>query len=72
MGALEQTSLRLGMVPLVDAAPLIVARDKGFFAREGLEVQLSVEASWASIRDKVVLPAPEGEDRMNIRPRRWS
>jgi two-component system, oxyanion-binding sensor len=68
MGALEQTSLRLGMVPLVDAAPLIVARDKGFFAREGLEVQLSVEASWASIRDKVVAGLLDGAQMLAPMP----
>ncbi len=50
---LEKTELKIGLVPLVDAAPLIVAKEKGFFAAHGLDVTLSVEASWASIRDKV-------------------
>ena len=50
---LEKTELKIGLVPLVDAAPLIIAREKGFFAAHGLQVELSVEASWANIRDKV-------------------
>lgn len=50
---LEKTQLKIGLVPLVDAAPLIVAREKGFFAAHGLDVTLSIEASWANIRDKV-------------------
>lgn len=65
---LEKTALRLGMVPLVDAAPLIVARDKGFFARQGLEVQLSVESSWASIRDKVVAGVLDGAQMLAPMP----
>jgi NitT/TauT family transport system ATP-binding protein/nitrate/nitrite transport system substrate-binding protein len=52
--------LRLGFVPLNDAAALIVARDKGFFAAEGLKVDLSREASWATVRDKVSVGALDG------------
>ncbi|MES2035973.1 MAG: CmpA/NrtA family ABC transporter substrate-binding protein [Pseudomonadota bacterium] len=52
--------LTLGFIPLNDAAPLIVARDKGFFAEEGLQVDLSREASWATIRDKLAIGALDG------------
>ncbi len=54
-GTPEIRELVLGFVALTDAAPLIVAREKGMFRRHGLSVQLSREASWASIRDKVAL-----------------
>jgi NitT/TauT family transport system ATP-binding protein/nitrate/nitrite transport system substrate-binding protein len=50
----------LGFVPLNDAAPLIVALERGFFAAEGLEVSLSREVSWATARDKVAAGALEG------------
>lgn len=49
----EKTRLQLGMVPLADAAPLVVARERGYFARHGLDVGLSVEGSWAGVRDKL-------------------
>jgi ABC-type nitrate/sulfonate/bicarbonate transport system substrate-binding protein len=52
--------LRLGFLPLTDAAALIVAHERGFFAREGLPVELSREASWATVRDKVVVGALDG------------
>ncbi len=58
--ALEKNRLKLGLVPLVDAAPLVVAKERGFFAEVGLEVELSREASWASIRDKVAVGALDG------------
>jgi len=45
--------LRVGFVPLTDAAPLIVAEAQGFFADEGLEVELVREVSWATVRDKL-------------------
>jgi nitrate/nitrite transport system substrate-binding protein len=44
--------MRLGFMPLNDCAPLAVAEAKGFFADEGLDVELVREASWANIRDK--------------------
>jgi ABC-type nitrate/sulfonate/bicarbonate transport system substrate-binding protein len=52
--------LTLGFVPLTDCAPLVVAKAQGFFAEEGLEVALSREASWATIRDKVLVGALDG------------
>jgi ABC-type nitrate/sulfonate/bicarbonate transport system substrate-binding protein len=45
--------LRIGFIPLVDAAALIVAVDKGFAAAEGLEVELVREVSWSNVRDKL-------------------
>ncbi|MDR3493195.1 MAG: CmpA/NrtA family ABC transporter substrate-binding protein [Ancalomicrobiaceae bacterium] len=44
-----------GFVALVDCAPLIVARDKGFAERQGLELTLVRETSWANIRDRIFL-----------------
>jgi nitrate/nitrite transport system ATP-binding protein len=52
-GRVEKTRLKIGFIPLTDCAPLVVAKEKGFFARHGLDVTLSLESSWANIRDKV-------------------
>lgn len=49
----KQTTLRLGFVPLTDCAPLAVAMETGIFERYGLNVVLSRELGWASIRDKI-------------------
>jgi two-component system, oxyanion-binding sensor len=43
----------IGFIPLVDAAALIVAVDKGFTAAEGLDVTLVREVSWSNVRDKL-------------------
>ena len=45
--------LRIGFIPLADAAALIVAVDKGFCAAEGLDVTLVREVSWSNVRDKL-------------------
>jgi hypothetical protein len=45
--------LHIGFIPLVDAAALIVAVDKGFAAAEGLDVTLVREVSWSNVRDKL-------------------
>ncbi|MGB8402033.1 CmpA/NrtA family ABC transporter substrate-binding protein [Bradyrhizobium sp.] len=47
------TPLRIGFIPLVDAAALIVAVDRGFAAAEGLDVTLVREVSWSNVRDKL-------------------
>lgn len=46
--------LRLGFVALTDAAPIIAASEFGHFKRNGLEVELSREIGWATMRDKVL------------------
>lgn len=54
---IEKTRLTIGFMPLCDCAPLVVAKERGFFAEQGLEVALCREASWANIRDKLVVGA---------------
>ncbi len=45
--------VRIGLLRLTDAAPVIMAQENGFFADQGLDVRLSVEPSWANIADKL-------------------
>ena len=45
--------MRIGLLRLTDSAPVIAAHEFGFFADEGLEVELVVEPSWANIADKL-------------------
>jgi ABC-type nitrate/sulfonate/bicarbonate transport system substrate-binding protein len=47
------TPLHVGFIPLIDAAALIVAVDKGFAKAEGLDVTLAREVSWSNVRDKL-------------------
>jgi ABC-type nitrate/sulfonate/bicarbonate transport system substrate-binding protein len=47
-------NLRVGFVPLLDAAPLIAARERGFFSAEGLDVTLERQLGWGNVRAKLV------------------
>jgi nitrate/nitrite transport system ATP-binding protein len=47
---LEKVNLEIGFIPLTDCAPLVVAQEKGFFEKYGLEeVTLNREPSWKAI-----------------------
>lgn len=48
-------TVRIGFIPLVDAATLLVAVEKGFTVEESLDVQLVREVSWSNIRDKLAV-----------------
>lgn len=51
---LEKINLDLGFIPLTDCAPLVVAKEKGFFQKHGLEqVNLVKEPSWQAIADGI-------------------
>ena len=45
--------IKIGFVPLVDCAPLVLAKELGYFEERGLQVQLVREPGWASVRDKI-------------------
>ena len=56
----EKPDLKLGFIPLIDCCVLAVALEKGIFEKNGLNVELTKEASWANIRDKVCVGALDG------------
>jgi two-component system, oxyanion-binding sensor len=53
-GAPSPRKLRVGFVPLTDCAPLVMAHELGLFKKFGLNVTLSRELGWATIRDKII------------------
>ena len=50
---IEKSTLKLGFIKLTDMAPLAVAKEKGFFAEEGLNVRLEPQANWKVLHDGV-------------------
>jgi bicarbonate transport system ATP-binding protein len=52
---LEKVNLQLGFVPLTACAPMIIAKEKGFFVKHGLEqASLVRESSWRGVVDGIV------------------
>lgn len=57
----EVTKAKLGYIPIVESAPLIIAKEKGFFAEFGMTgVELAKQASWGSARDNVEIGSAGG------------
>lgn len=57
----ETTKVQLGYIPIVESAPLIIAKEKGFFAKYGMtDVNLAKQASWGSARDNVEIGSAGG------------
>ncbi|MEO5335290.1 MAG: ABC transporter substrate-binding protein [Magnetospirillum sp. WYHS-4] len=57
----ETTKAVFGFIALMDAAPLIVAKDKGFFAKHGMpDVVVQKQASWGTTRDNLELGSAGG------------
>jgi len=50
----EKPNLKLGFIKLTDMAPLAIAKEKGFFAEEGLNVTLEPQANWKVLLDGVI------------------
>jgi nitrate/nitrite transport system substrate-binding protein len=67
-GAPETTKAVLGFIALTDAAPLIIAKEKGFYAKYGMpDVEVVKQASWGTTRDNLVLgSAGNGIDGAHI------
>jgi len=58
---IESTKITLGYIPIVEAAPLIIAQEKGFFAKYGMtEVTIAKQANWGSARDNVEIGSAGG------------
>jgi len=64
----ETTKAVLGFIALTDSAPLIIAKEKGLFAKYGMpDVEVVKQASWGTTRDNLVLgSAGNGIDGAHI------
>ena len=55
LAAPEKTKLKIGFIALTDCAPLVIAKEKGFFAAEGLDVDVAKEGGgWPGIQQKTI------------------
>jgi nitrate/nitrite transport system substrate-binding protein len=53
-GPLEKASLKVGFIPITCATPIIMAAPMGFYAKQGLDVEVVKTAGWAVVRDKTL------------------
>lgn len=50
---MKQSQVHCGFLPLVDCAPLIIAKELTFAAQEGLDLVLMKQPSWSALRDRL-------------------
>lgn len=64
----ETTKAKLGFIALTDSAPLIIAKEKGFFAKYGMkDVEVIKQKSWPVTRDNLKIgSAGDGIDGAHI------
>lgn len=62
------TVVDFGYVPLLDAAPLILAEELGFAAEERLHFRLHPAHSWSQLRDMVALGRVDAAQMLSVIP----
>lgn len=57
----EVKTIKIGYVPIVEAVPIIIAQEKGLFAKYGMtDVKVEKQANWGSARDNVKIGSGGG------------
>ncbi|MBX2852597.1 MAG: ABC transporter substrate-binding protein [Phycisphaeraceae bacterium] len=64
----EKTDLEFGFIKLTDCAPLVIAKEKGFFAEEGLNVKLTAQANWKILLERVISGEIDGAHMLAGQP----
>jgi nitrate/nitrite transport system substrate-binding protein len=65
---LEKISLKFGFIKLTDCAPLIIAKENGYFDDEGLYVSLEAQANWKILLDRVITGELDGAHMLAGQP----
>ena len=55
MADVERPRLKVGFIPIIDCAAIVLAEELGAYERQGLEVEIRREVSWANVRDKLAV-----------------
>ncbi|MCF3649505.1 CmpA/NrtA family ABC transporter substrate-binding protein [Synoicihabitans lomoniglobus] len=64
----EKTELKFGFIKLTDCAPLVIAKEKGFFRDEGLAVEVIAQPNWKTLLDNVISGNLDGAHMLSGQP----
>ena len=64
----EKPNLKFGFIKLTDCAPLVIAKEKGFFDDEGLNVEIEAQANWKVLLDRVIDGQLDGAHMLSGQP----
>ena len=65
---LEKDTLKFGFIKLTDCAPLVIAKEKGFFEDEGLQVDVEAQPNWKTLLDRVINGELDGSHMLSGQP----
>lgn len=66
--AVEKDTLKLGFIKLTDCAPIVIAKEKGFFENEGLQVEVTAQSNWKVLLDNVITGNLDGAHMLSGQP----
>jgi len=52
--SVANNKIKIGFIPLTDCASVVMAHELGLYKKHGVDVEVTREASWATIRDKLL------------------
>ncbi len=64
----EKDVLKFGFIKLTDCAPLVIAKEKGFFDDEGLSVELEAQGNWKELLNRVITGDLDGAHMLAGQP----
>jgi len=65
---LEKDTLKFGFIKLTDCAPLVIAKELGFFDDEGLQVEVTAQPNWKQLLDNVINGELDGAHMLSGQP----
>lgn len=64
----EKDTLKFGFIKLTDCAPLVIAKEKGYFEEEGLQVEVIAQPNWKQLLDNVINGELDGAHMLSGQP----
>lgn len=64
----EKDELKLGFIKLTDCAPIVIAKEQGFFEDEGLQVEVVSQPNWKQLLDNVITGELDGAHMLSGQP----
>jgi len=64
----EKDELKLGFIKLTDCAPIVIAKEKGYFEEEGLQVKVIAQPNWKQLLDNVINGELDGAHMLSGQP----
>ena len=65
---IEKDELKFGSIKLTDCAPIVIAKEKGYFEDEGLFVEVTAQPNWKTLLDNVISGELDGADMLSGQP----